>query len=404
MSTFAPMKAAQRIQTLALACALSLLPAVQAESRIDPGRLDELVRAAKTQNSNALFVQEDGKPVREEFFDSKDRRIYLFSVTKAFSGLAVGLAWDRKLIPSIEEPVARYFPGESRDPRFERIRIRHLLQHTSGIETTQGSRDIYPQKDFVRFALRTPVISEPGEVYQYNNRAINLVPGILRKATGRSMEDFLVEHLFRPLDIRDYRFGRDAAGNTWGMDGLELKASDLIKVGSLIANRGRWKDRQIVSTQWLDIATQGNLVRLNRAAPTGLGFFCMDLGGGVVIEPETLDVLARGGLNDTLATRLRPLAGREYPAASDLGAALHAEFKPAELEAIASAAGREMHPLYRKPKGRRMVYHDGDLGNYLIALPDDGIAVVRTIDEKRGRSGPNDFKDIFGLTSRLPVR
>ena len=150
---------------------------LMAQSRIQSGPLEELVRQAKAQRSNALFITEDGNPVREEFFDSGDRRIYVFSVTKLFSGLAVGLAWDRKLIPSIDEPVARFFPGEAKDPRFEKIRIRHLLQHTSGIETTQGSRDIYPQKDFVRFALQSPIVSEPGEVYQYNNRAINLIPG-----------------------------------------------------------------------------------------------------------------------------------------------------------------------------------------------------------------------------------
>jgi CubicO group peptidase (beta-lactamase class C family) len=374
---------------------------LMAQSRIQSGPLEELVRQAKAQRSNALFVNEDGNPVREEFFDSRDRRIYVFSVTKLFSGLAVGLAWDRKLIPSIDEPVARYFPGEAKDPGFEKIRIRHLLQHTSGIETTQGSRDIYPQKDFVRFALQSPIVSEPGEVYQYNNRAINLIPGILRKVTGKSMEAFLVEHLFKPLDIRDYRFGRDAAGNTWGMDGLEIKASDLIKVGRVLANRGRWKDQQIISERWLDVAMQGNLVRLHRAAPTGCGFFCMDLGGGVVIAPETIDLLVRGGLSEALAGRLRVFVGREYARASDLGAALQSGFKTDELESISAAAGREMHPLYRKVKGSRMVYHDGDLGNYLIVLPDDGIAVVRTIDQKRGRSGPHAFEEIFGLSARL---
>lgn len=372
-----------------------------AQSKIQSGPLEELVRLAKAQRSNALFINEGGTAVREEFFDAKDRRIYVFSVTKLFSGLAVGLAWDRKLIASIDEPVARFFPGEAKDPRFEKLRIRHLLQHTSGIETTQGSQDIYPQKDFVRFALQSPIISEPGEVYQYNNRAINLVPGILRKVTGQSMEAFLVEHLFKPLDIRDYRFGRDAAGNTWGMDGLEIKASDLIKVGAMLANRGRWKDQQILSERWLDVAMQGNLIRLNRSAPTGCGFFCMDLGGGVVIAPETIDILVRGGLSEALAGRLRAFGGREYARASDLGTALQAEFKVDELESISAGAGREMHPLYRKVKGRRMVYHDGDLGNYLIILPDDGIAVVRTIDQKRGRSGPSSFEDIFGLSARL---
>jgi hypothetical protein len=60
-----------------------------------------------------------------------------------------------------------------------------------------------------------------------------------------------------------------------------------------------------------------------------------------------------------------------------------------------------MIPLYRKSKGRRLVYHDGDLGNYLIVVPEAGLCVVRTIDERRGRGKPNAFEEIYGLTHRL---
>jgi hypothetical protein len=50
------------------------------------------------------------------------------------------------------------------------------------------------------------------------------------------------------------------------------------------------------------------------------------------------------------------------------------------------------------------VYHDGDLGNYLIVMPENGLAVVRTIDERRGRGKPNAFEEIYGLTVRLVPR
>jgi hypothetical protein len=63
-----------------------------------------------------------------------------------------------------------------------------------------------------------------------------------------------------------------------------------------------------------------------------------------------------------------------------------------------------MIPVYRKAKGRRLVYHDGDLGNYLIVMPENGLAVVRTIDERRGRGKPNAFEEIYGLTVRLVPR
>ncbi len=375
--------------------------AAHAASSLDAAALDRLFAAAEQKQSNALFVHERGEPVREQFFDAKDRRIYLFSVTKVFAALAVGIAWDRGLIPSIEEPVSRYFPDANKDPQFGQIRIRHLLQHTSGIETTQGSRDIYPRKDFVRFALESPVVTSPGEIYAYNNRAINIVSGIIRLASGKSMEEFLVEHLFKPLEIRDYRFGRDKTGNTWAMDGLELRGSDLIKIATVIADNGRWRGRQIVSERWLDVATQGNLIRLHRSAPAGLGLFCVDIDGAVVIPATTVEALARSGLEEPLISRFRSVSGREFPKASELGQTLQATFNPSELEKIAAAAGREMVPVYRKPRGRTLVYHDGEFGVILVAVPRTGIAVARTIDEKRGRGKPNGFEEIYSLTARL---
>ncbi len=390
-----------RILTLGLLSCFVLSVDARGQSNVDPVALERLLSAAESKQSNALLVHQHGKPVSEKFFKSSDKRIYLFSVTKAFTGLAVGLAWDRGLIPNIEAPVSDYYPEAAKDPLMARVRIRHLLQHTSGITTTQGSGDIYPQRDFVRFALESPVVTPPGEVYAYNNRAINLLSGIVAKVTRKSMEEFLAEQLFQPLGIRSYRFGRDKAGNTWGMDGLELKASDLIKVGDLLASRGRWNGQQIISERWLDLAMQGNLIRLHRSAPTGLGLFSLDVDGGVSIDAGTLDSLSRVGLDERLAARLRPFAGREFPKASELGSALHEVFQPTELEAIAAAGGRAMIPLYRKSKGRRLVYHDGDLGNYLIVVPEAGLCVVRTIDERRGRGKPNAFEEIYGLTHQL---
>lgn len=385
--------------TVLAACAWTI--AAAGETAVDPTALGRLVSAAEESQSNALFVHRHGKAVHEGFFKSSDKRIYLFSVTKAFAGLAVGLAWDRGLIPGVEAPVSDYFPEAAKDPMFARVRIRHLLQHTSGIQTTRGSRDIYPQPDFVRFALESPVGTPPGEVYEYNNRAINLVSGIVGKVAGKRMEAFLVEHLFEPLEIREYRFGRDKAGNTWAMDGLELRVSDLIKVGDLLAQRGRWNGRQVISEKWLELAMQGNLIRLHRSAPVGLSLFSVDLDGGVSIPVVTVEALIRAGLEERLAGRLRPLAGREFAKASELGAELQATFQRPELEAIAAAGGRAMVRIYQKTGGRRLVYHDGDLGNYLIALPESGIAVARTIDERRGRGKPHDFAEILGLTARL---
>src|SRR6185295_5107602 len=138
----------------------------------------------------------------------------------------------------------------------------------------------------------------------YNNRAINIASGVVRKATGKPMEDLLVEHLFKPLGIIDYKFRHDRKGNTWAMDGLELKVSDLVKIGCLLADNGQWKGKQIISERWLSVATQASLVSLDRNGAYGLGLFVLEPDARLTILSATVDALAKAGLNDGITSKL----------------------------------------------------------------------------------------------------
>ena len=344
-----------------------------------------------------MVVYQNEQPVRTEFFKAKDQRIYLYSVTKVFSGLAIGIAYDKGLIPSIDEPVSTWFPEMANDPLKSRIKLRHLLQHSSGILTTQGSQDIYPQHDFVKFALESPVVSTPGEEVKYNNRAVNIESGIIRKATGRSMEEWLAENLFKPLGITDYKFRHDDAGNTWAMDGLELKVSDMVKIACVLADDGRWQGKQIVSERWLAVATQASLISMGTDAnPYGLGLFVHDPPDArLTIPVATVDALEKAGLSQAIVVKLRTVEGRQFKGGIKFGQAMKQQFSATELEAISAVAGREMIPVYRNLNGRVIVGHEGEIGEYIVALPAYHIAVARTIDEKRGRAGDFEFHTLF---------
>ena len=378
----------------------TLLPAlianlVLAGPALDPAALDQLFADASEQHSDALFVYQDGQSVRERFYDAKDGRIYLYSVTKVFAGLAVGLAWDKGLIRSIEEPLSTWYPELASDPAKSHLKLRHVLQHTSGIFTTAGSHDIYPQKDFVRFALQSPLVSAPGEEFKYNNRAINVASGVVGKVTGKSMEELLVTDLFRPLGITDYKFRHDKTGNTWAMDGLEMKASDLVKIGCVLAESGRWKGQQLLSERWMAVATQASLISLDRNGAYGLGVFVLEPDAKLTIPSNALAALEKAGLSTPILAKLRPLADREYQGGKEFGIALKQALSLAELESITSVAGQAMIPVYRNLGDRKLVAHSGEIGEVLVAMPGTGIAVARTIGEKRGRAGDYTFGRIY---------
>ena len=74
---------------------------------------------------------------------------------------------------------------------------------------------------------------------------------IVRKATGRPLDEFARETLFEPLGITDFEWIR-VKGDTDAGGGLRLRPRDMAKIGQLVLAGGRWNGRQIVSKAWID--------------------------------------------------------------------------------------------------------------------------------------------------------
>lgn len=241
--------------------------------------------AASDANVHAVLVARDGKLVFERYFKGADEvpgRIYgrraetvafdadtlhdMKSVSKSVASLAVGIAIDRGLIRSVDEPIFSFFPelSDSRSPEKDRIRLAHVLTMSMGlkwVEATPATGDddndetrMHMAWDPCRYVLGLPVTAAAGHEFFYNTGALALVSAIIRKATGRPLDEFARANLFEPLGITStawcrYRGDTDAGG------GLRLRPRDMAKIGQLVLAGGRWNDRQIVSKAWIDAST-----------------------------------------------------------------------------------------------------------------------------------------------------
>lgn len=134
------------------------------------------------------------------------------SVTKTFVATVVlQLAAEGKV--SLDDPLERRLPGLV--PRSDRITVRHLLQHTSGIE--DYPRFLYSDvKDYLRkrFLTRTPrelvaiaaaqpPLFEPGTSWSYSNTNYILLGMLIERLTGKSFETAVSQRILRPLGLRD---------------------------------------------------------------------------------------------------------------------------------------------------------------------------------------------------------
>jgi CubicO group peptidase (beta-lactamase class C family) len=186
----------------------------------------------------------------------------LRSISKSVTALLVGIAVDRKLIPSVDEPAFKYFPEytELQTPAKERILIRHLLSMSAGLAWDENIPYTDPANseirmirasDPYRYVWEQPVETAPGEIYNYSGGTTALLGRIVEKVSGQRLEAFARTALFEPLGITDFEWVIMPNGETAAASGVRLKPRDMAKLGQLFLTQGQWNGRQIVSPAWL---------------------------------------------------------------------------------------------------------------------------------------------------------
>ncbi|NHZ90980.1 serine hydrolase [Massilia sp. CCM 8733] len=158
-----------------------------------------------------IAVVKNGKIVKEMGYGEADvesgvrvTRQTVFqsgSVGKTFTAaLVMLLAEDGKL--SLDDPIARHLSNTPKT--WEKITIRHLLTHTSGLGDPYAKLDMrkdYTDEELIALEATIPVLSEPGEKWSYSNMGYHLLGFICNKAGGKFYGDQLRERIFAPLGM-----------------------------------------------------------------------------------------------------------------------------------------------------------------------------------------------------------
>lgn len=298
----------RRIETMQVGTGLqSSTPAAEG---IDAEALRRLVERAEKTHSSALVVLRNGKMVGNWSFGSISAPTETMSATKAVTSLAIGLLIDDKKIPSVDEPVSTWFP-EWKDGAHDGITLRHVLNHTSGLHADRTTEKIYASKDFVRFALESNVDAPPGTEFFYNNSAVNVLVGVVHRASGMPMDGYLRARVFEPLGIRDFSWSHDRSGNPHGFAGLQIHAADFAKIGQLLLQKGRWNGKQVISEAWIAESTQRSGQPFNPVS--GLLWWLESPQTTMVIDQNLMDALLARGADAEFVANLAPLRDQPIP-------------------------------------------------------------------------------------------
>lgn len=223
--------------------------------------LKELENELKKERiSSCLIYQQD--EITYKYFKNLKSESKLFkinSVTKSILSILIGIAIDKGMIESVHTPISVFFP--SIDQSKKNITIEQLLTMTAGYEWPEWGEwngrpfPMINSADWIKYILEKKMIATPGERMNYDSGASQLLSAILQKVTKSKLSVFAEKMLFQPLGIREYLWHEDSKGINIGGFGLSLTTNDMLKIGILMMQKGVWLDKQVVSSEWVDIST-----------------------------------------------------------------------------------------------------------------------------------------------------
>lgn len=138
----------------------------------------------------------------------------LASVTKIFTGTVIMKLHETGVL-SIDDPVTKYI--DYLPQNWNDIKIKHLLNHTSGIanhfrtkewmELRCDQQDKLNLKEAIEFSANTPLQFSPGSQWSYSVTGYMVLGLLAEEVTGSSIEVLAKDLLFRPLEMNQTVYG-----------------------------------------------------------------------------------------------------------------------------------------------------------------------------------------------------
>jgi CubicO group peptidase (beta-lactamase class C family) len=280
----------------------------------------KIIGPTKHRGSPAGLIIKNGYIVAQ--WGDVDRVDMTFSATKSYLSTVAGLAMDRGLIPSVKDPVKKYVIDESFEAEHNsKVTWEHLLYQSSDWSGTLfGLHDWAdrPPKDGGVDEWKNRSLVEPGTIYEYNDVRVNLLAYSLLNVWRKPLPMVLKENIMDPIGASTTWRWHGYENSYINMDGLMMQSVsggghhggglfsntiDMARFGLLFLRNGKWKDKQLISENWIQEAIRPSLTQkdygylwwLNvdkkwKNVPSGV-FYALGYGGNYIIVDRDNDMV-----------------------------------------------------------------------------------------------------------------
>jgi len=167
--------------------------------------------------SGAVLLARDGKVIYKKAFgvankdfnapNRVDTKFNLGSMNKMFTSVAIAQLVERGKL-SFDDSLAKFLPEFPSKEAAEKIKIKHLLCHTSGLGSYFNSKFMESSRarfrttsDFMELAKDEKPAFEPGMRWSYSNTGMLVLGAVIEKATGQSYYDYIRENIYKPAGM-----------------------------------------------------------------------------------------------------------------------------------------------------------------------------------------------------------
>ena len=254
-------------------------------------QLHDYVSGSKGNESNIcqIYVIRDGETAYDDCWHGfkTDDAMNVNSVTKGVTALLAGIVLDRGCIKSVDQKVMDFFPDyqvKRGEKTIYEVTVRHLLTMTAPYKgKSEPWKKVCTSEDWT-LAILDHLGGRNGitEEFRYATLGIQILVGIIERATGEKCIDLANRDLFEPLGLpkrmihgdsskedqfdffmnknpRKYEWYSDPQGTVTAGWGLCMSAKDMAVIGAVVLDDGVYNGKRIISETYLKDMTTSHL-------------------------------------------------------------------------------------------------------------------------------------------------
>lgn len=177
--------------------------------------------------------------------------------------MLIGIAIEEGYINNVNEPLKNYI-HDFKNKALGEITIEQCLNQTTGIKYdnrmsfSSDKPKFYYTINVRKLIKNVELENKPGTRWHNAEYNVLLLGAVLENATNASISEYLQEKIWKPLgmeypatfsiDSEKYKFEHTG-------DGLNARAIDYAKIGSLMLKNGYWNGQQIIPSDWIKKST-----------------------------------------------------------------------------------------------------------------------------------------------------